>query len=94
MRKVDKLGRIVIPRSLREKYGLTEGSDIEFLDDGDGIIIKLGELFCRLCRSEIPCDTSLPLCESCITSVVKNIMKKHENKKNVFIYIVKYFDFH
>ena len=76
MRKVDKLGRIVIPRSLREKYVLTEGSDIEFLDDGDGIIIKPGELFCRLCRAEIPCDTSPPLCESCITNVIKKYNEK------------------
>ena len=37
MKKVDKLGRIVIPLSLRKKYGLTEGADVEFLDGGDGV---------------------------------------------------------
>ena len=37
MRKIDRLGRIVIPLALREKYGLTEGTDVEFLDGSDGI---------------------------------------------------------
>ena len=71
MRKVDKLGRIVIPQPLREKYGLSEGRDIEFVDSGDGITIRAGEAFCRICRAEIPEGSSLPLCDSCIAKVVR-----------------------
>ena len=40
MRKVDDLGRIVIPMELRKKYGLSKGVEIEFLDNGDGITVK------------------------------------------------------
>jgi len=33
MRKVDKEGRIVIPKELREKYGLLVGSDVKIVDN-------------------------------------------------------------
>ena len=71
MKKVDKLGRIVIPQELREKYGLTEGTKIEFLDVGEGVTVKPCEPFCRICHCRIPNDESLPLCEVCIAEVAK-----------------------
>ena len=37
MRKVDNLGRIVIPKELRKKYGLEVGAELSFEDSGDGI---------------------------------------------------------
>ena len=40
MRKVDTLGRIVIPKELRMKYGLTEGADITFEDNGEGVLVS------------------------------------------------------
>ncbi len=45
MRKVDKLGRIVIPLELREKYGLYEGTRIEFLDFVSEIAGKRANLY-------------------------------------------------
>ena len=75
MRKVDKLGRIVIPRELREKYGLTEGATIEFFDVGEGVTVKPYGPFCKICRSKINDDVELPLCETCIAEVIKNYKK-------------------
>ena len=72
MKKVDKLGRIVIPQELRQKYGLTEGTQIEFLDIGDGVTVRSSEPFCKICRNKISNDATLPLCEKCILRVVKN----------------------
>lgn len=77
MRKVDKLGRIVIPLELRKKYGLIEGTAIEFLDVGEGVTVKPSEPFCKVCRTKIPSDASFPLCESCIAKAIK----KHDEKK-------------
>ena len=76
MRRVDKLGRIVIPLELREKYGLTEGMTIEFIDAGDGITVKSSQAFCKLCRSIIENDTELYLCESCAEKIVRIYGKK------------------
>ena len=71
MRKVDKLGRIVIPLSLREKYGLNTGATIEFLDVGDGVNLRNAEACCKICRTKISDGSELPLCDSCVAEVVR-----------------------
>ena len=71
MRRVDKLGRIVIPLELREKYGLTEGAEIEFIDEGDGVTVKSSESLCKLCSTPISKDSELPLCECCIGKILR-----------------------
>lgn len=40
MKKIDNLGRIVIPKSLRIKYNIKNGEDLEITDSKDGILIK------------------------------------------------------
>ena len=76
MRKVDKLGRIVIPLELRQKYGLGEGVTIEFLDDGEGITVKPIESVCKVCRDRISQDSEFPLCEACVAKAVKHFKEK------------------
>ncbi len=71
MRRVDKLGRIVIPSELRRKYGITPGIKMEFFDVGDGITVKPTEAFCAVCRGRISDHTTFPLCEACIAEAVK-----------------------
>ena len=71
MRKIDRLGRIVIPQELREKYGLTDGTKIDFLDTGEGVTVISAEPFCRLCRAKIPDGRTIPLCEKCISEIIK-----------------------
>ena len=66
MRKVDNLGRIVIPKELRNKYGLLEGADIEFVDGGDGVTVKASAHVCILCKKPVPEDIPLPLCRDCV----------------------------
>lgn len=76
MKKVDKLGRIVIPQSLREKHGLTEGAAIEFLDGHDGVTVRAFGSFCKLCRAKIKDDTKLPLCDACLEKAAKSYTGK------------------
>ena len=76
MRKVDKLGRIVIPLELRNKYGLTEGASIEFIDSGDGVTVKSTDPFCKICRVRISEDAPLPLCDECIAKVLESYNEK------------------
>ena len=71
MRRVDKFGRIVIPMHLREKYGLTEGESIEFLDVGEGVTVRPSSPFCKICQGRITDGTRLPLCDECIAEAVK-----------------------
>jgi AbrB family looped-hinge helix DNA binding protein len=76
MRRVDRLGRIVIPLALREKYGLCEGAEIEFIDSGDGVTVRSTEPFCKLCRAKIDGGANIPLCDDCIAEIAKLYSEK------------------
>ena len=73
MRKVDNLGRIVIPKELRIKYGMTEGSDITFEDNGDGVLVKGCNGLCRICGNLLDGELSVPLCKSCIEALTREV---------------------
>ena len=48
-RKVDDLGRIVLPAELRKLYGISEGDRLEiFVDDGRIVLSKIEDT-CALC---------------------------------------------
>lgn len=40
IRRVDDLGRIVLPKEVRRKVGITEGTPMEIFTDSDGIVLK------------------------------------------------------
>ena len=51
IRKVDPLGRIVLPMELRNKLGVMEKDPIEILVDGSSIILKKYNPNCVFCGS-------------------------------------------
>ena len=52
VRKIDDLGRAVIPKELRDTMGLNIKDPMEFYVDGDKIIIKKYESGCHFCGNE------------------------------------------
>ena len=51
VRKVDQLGRIVLPKSLRKRYQMNEGDPVEILVSGDHIILERFRPRCVFCTS-------------------------------------------
>jgi len=51
VRKVDQLGRIVLPKSLRKRYQMNEGDPVEILVQGDHIILERYHPKCVFCGS-------------------------------------------
>lgn len=49
IRKVDELGRVVIPIELRNKFEISEKDPIEIYVDGSSIILKKYEPNCVFC---------------------------------------------
>ena len=49
IRRVDELGRVVIPIELRNKFGITEKDPMEIYVDGSSIILKKYEQNCIFC---------------------------------------------
>ncbi|MCB4844120.1 AbrB/MazE/SpoVT family DNA-binding domain-containing protein [Bacillus tropicus] len=45
-RKVDELGRVVIPIELRRTLGIAEGTSLDFHVDGENIILRKQEKSC------------------------------------------------
>jgi len=41
MATLTEKGQVVIPARIRERYGLTPGTRVEFVDDGDGIRLRV-----------------------------------------------------
>ena len=51
VRKVDELGRIVLPIELRRTLDINEKDSLEIYVDGSHIILKKYELACIFCNS-------------------------------------------
>lgn len=49
VRKVDELGRIVLPIELRRKFGIEIKDSLEIYTEGDSIILKKYEPACIFC---------------------------------------------
>lgn len=50
VRKMDELGRIVIPKEIRRTLEIEEGTPLEiFVNDHDQIILKVYQPGCQLC---------------------------------------------
>ena len=49
IRKVDELGRVVIPIELRNKFDISEKDPIEIFVDGSSIVLKKYEPNCVFC---------------------------------------------
>ena len=52
LRKVDELGRIVIPMELRNKLNIEEKDPLEIFVDGSSIILKKYSSSCTFCGGE------------------------------------------
>ena len=38
--KISSKGQVVVPKEIRDRLGFAEGSEVEFLETGDGVFIK------------------------------------------------------
>ena len=66
-RKVDELGRIVLPMELRNKLGISEKDPLEIFIDGSSIVLKKLNSCCTFCGSNkdlIPYSDKL-ICTKC-----------------------------
>ena len=71
VRKVDELGRVVIPIELRRTLGIGEKDALEIYVDGDRIILKKYEPACIFCgqADEIIHFKGKNICPSCIAEM-------------------------
>ena len=51
IRKVDELGRVVIPKEIRDNLDIVEKSPVEIFTDGYKVVIKKHDPTCCFCGS-------------------------------------------
>ena len=76
MRKVDPLGRVVIPKELRKAFDIKENVDlIEIYVEGDKIILKKFVPGCIFCgkEGELVEFNGKQICKKCIKDMANNI---------------------
>lgn len=73
VRKVDELGRIVLPVELRRTLGINEKDSLEIYVNGDHIILKKHRPCCIFCgSSQVNVDFKDKLiCNECIKQINK-----------------------
>lgn len=71
VRKVDELGRIVIPRELRRTLGINEKDSVEIYTDGKDVILHKYAPGCAFCGSMdgIRRIHGTPVCGACARSM-------------------------
>ncbi len=87
IRKVDELGRVVIPIELRNQFQIAEKDPLEIFVDGSSIVLKKYEkscLFCGNTKKLIPYKDKL-ICNKClkqlkIVIITSNIVKIYKNR--------------
>ena len=72
VRKVDDLGRVVIPRELRRTLGIEQGDPLEIFVDGDRIVLKKyspGCVFCGIVDNLIVVQDKR-ICRRCVDGIL------------------------
>jgi len=76
VRKVDELGRIVIPIELRRTMGIEEKDALEIYVDSEKIILKKYEPACIFCGNaeDVVNYKGKNLCKNCLTELTKQVV--------------------
>ncbi|MEK5479916.1 AbrB/MazE/SpoVT family DNA-binding domain-containing protein [Paenibacillus sp. FSL R5-0407] len=78
VRRIDDLGRVVIPKELRRTLGIAEADPLEIFVDGERIIFRKYQPGCSICGSV---DKILreyygkPICIECISQIADLLPK-------------------
>ena len=73
VRRVDELGRVVIPIELRNKFGITEKDPMEIYVDGSSIVLKKYEPNCIFCGNSKKLSEfeGKLICHKCASTIYK-----------------------
>lgn len=74
IRKIDELGRVVVPMSIRQTLGLNERDPVEIFVEGERIILQKQQCTCVFCggTEELTLFAGKNVCASCLNELKKN----------------------
>lgn len=83
IRKIDELGRVVLPMGLRNQLSIAEKDPIEIFVEGDSIILKKFEPNCVFCGSskKLSSFNDKMICAKCMEKIYDSFKQTTEQKK-------------
>ncbi len=74
VRKIDEMGRLVLPKEMRTKMNINNGDEIEFYAEDDRIILRKFEPSCLFCGSETMVTEykGKRICAECLAEIKRN----------------------
>lgn len=72
VRKVDELGRVVLPIELRRSLNISEGEPLEILADEKGIYLRKYESGCTFCKGteDLVVFGGTKVCKKCAKAIL------------------------
>jgi transcriptional pleiotropic regulator of transition state genes len=73
VKKIDELGRIVLPKNVRVPMGMNTGDSVEIFTDGESIILKKFQRSCVFCgesENVVPFGEKR-ICTACLAEIKK-----------------------
>lgn len=85
IKRIDELGRVVIPKEIRLQFGIVEKDPIEIFVENGSIILRKYQPNCIFCGSEkdIKEYDNKFICSKCIAEIVNMNKNGGKNGKNV-----------
>ena len=73
VRKVDELGRVVLPIELRRNLNIAENVSLEIYEDGSSVILKIYEPDCIFCGDarDVISFKGKNICKHCLKDLQK-----------------------
>ncbi|GHV34178.1 AbrB family transcriptional regulator [Clostridia bacterium] len=73
-RKVDELGRIVLPIELRRNLGIEEKTELEIYVEGSSIVLRKADQSCAFCGGEksLLAFKGVNICGGCVRDIIKH----------------------
>lgn len=68
IRRIDNLGRVVVPKEIRRSLGIKEGDPVEISLEGDSICIQKPTFGCKFCNAkldETELSSKFKICKNC-----------------------------
>ena len=68
-KKIDRLGRIVLPVDFKKALGLEIGAEVAVRLENNSIVVKGSSCGCRLCGAHTDKSNKLGICSLCIEQI-------------------------
>ena len=84
VRKIDELGRIVLPSEIRKVFAIHEGDELDISVEGERVILEKRQDLCLFCGAESPAVSfkGRRVCESCVREMsdVETVVRVPESE--------------